>query len=131
MFDTKHLPLEADGLAPDQSEVRLLLEIRAAGMAHFSLPPGKISTAVTHRTVEELWYILAGHGRMWRLQGDQEEIVTLEPDLCLSVPLGTHFQFRNDGEDELEIIIATIPTWPGPSEAVEVSGRWDVEEDAT
>ena len=126
-FETKYLPLEADGQAPDQSTVRLLLEIREAGMAHFTLPPGAISTAVTHRTVEELWYVLAGYGRLWRRQGNHEEIIELEPDLCASVPLGTHFQFRNDGDEELEIIIATVPTWPGQSEAVSVPGYWPTE----
>ncbi len=98
-FETKELPYDADGFAPDQSQVRLLLEIRDAGMAHFTLPPGKISRPVTHRTVEELWYMLSGHGRMWRKQGDREEIVPLGPDICLSLPLGVHFQFRNDGEE--------------------------------
>lgn len=127
-FETKELPLEPDGLAPDQSEVRLLLEIREAGMAHFTLPPGKISQAVTHRTVEEIWYVLTGYGRIWRKQGNEEEIVELGADLCLTIPLGTHFQFRNDGDDALEVIIATIPTWPGPSEAVQVDGYWDAEE---
>ena len=125
-FETKLLALDADGFAPDGSEVRLLLEVREAGMAHFTLPPGAVSRAVTHRTVEEIWYVLAGYGRMWRKRGDQEEIVELEPDLCLSIPLGTHFQFRNDGQEELEIIIATIPTWPGSSEAVPVDGPWPV-----
>jgi len=123
-FETKHLPLDADGYAPDGSEVRVLVELRGAGMAHFTLPPGAVSRAVTHRTVEELWYILAGRGRMWRKQGDEEEIVPLGPDICLSIPLGTHFQFRNDGEDDLEIIIATFPPWPGPTEAVPVPGPW-------
>ena len=127
-FETKQLPLDADGLAPDQSELRLLLELREAGMAHFTLPPGKISIAVRHRTVEELWYVLAGYGRLWRKQGDHEEVVELEPDLCLSIPLGTHFQFRNDGQEELEIVIATFPPWPGPSEAVPVEGCWPVDE---
>ncbi|CAN5726085.1 hypothetical protein BH23CHL2_BH23CHL2_21140 [soil metagenome] len=124
-FETKMLSLEADGLAPDGSEVRLLLEVREAGMAHFTLPPGKVSHAVTHRTVEELWYVLTGFGRMWRKQGDREEIVELGPDVCLSIPLGTHFQFRNDGEDALEVVIATIPTWPGTSEAVPIDGPWE------
>lgn len=127
-FETKMLSLEADGLAPDGSEVRLLLEVRETGMAHFTLPPGKVSRAVTHRTVEELWYVLAGRGRMWRKQGEHEEIVPLGPDICLSLPLGTHFQFRNDGEDDLEIIIATIPPWPGTTEAVPVPGIWPVED---
>ena len=32
-----------------------------------------------HRTVEEVWFIVAGRGRMWRRLGDAEAVVTLEP----------------------------------------------------
>ena len=123
-FETKMLPDTADGLAPDASEVRLLLELREGGMAHFRLPPGAVSRAVTHRTIEEIWYVLSGRGQIWRKQGNQEEIVDLKPDLCLTVPLGTHFQFCNGSDEDLEIVIATIPTWPGPTEAVLVDGPW-------
>ena len=38
-------------------------------MAHFELPPGETSTAVAHRTVEEVWFFLGGRGEMWRRQG--------------------------------------------------------------
>ena len=52
------------------------------------------SSAVVHRTVEEIWFVLAGRGEMWRKQGEREEIVDLAPGQCLTLPLGTHFQFR-------------------------------------
>jgi len=38
-------------LADDGSDVRILLGLDRGGMAHFTLPPGQISTAVIHRTV--------------------------------------------------------------------------------
>jgi mannose-6-phosphate isomerase-like protein (cupin superfamily) len=123
-FLTIRVPDEPDGFAPDRSEVRLLLDLGAGGMAHFSLPPGAFSTAVTHRTIEEIWYFLAGRGRVWRQQGEREEIVEVEPGVCLTVPLGTHFQFHNDGDAPLEFIIATMPPWPGDDEAVPVPGYW-------
>lgn len=125
-FETRRVPDEPDGLTPDQSEVRLLIDRRDGGMAHFSLPPGAVSTAVTHRTVEEIWYFVAGRGRMWRKQDGREEVVPVEPGICLSVPLGTHFQFRNDGDVPLQFIIATMPPWPGDDEAVPVAGHWPV-----
>ena len=53
-------------VAPDGSEVRPLLELEAGGTAHFSLAPGKVSKAVLHKTVEEIWYIISGRGEMWR-----------------------------------------------------------------
>ncbi|HEY8002900.1 MAG TPA: hypothetical protein VIE16_01665, partial [Phenylobacterium sp.] len=61
-IDTKILPKAIDAIAPDGSEVRLLLGLPRGGMAHFQLEPGQVSKAVTHRTIEEIWYFLSGHG---------------------------------------------------------------------
>jgi mannose-6-phosphate isomerase-like protein (cupin superfamily) len=36
------------------------------------LPPGQKSTAITHRTVEEIWFSLSDRGEMWRKRGEQE-----------------------------------------------------------
>jgi mannose-6-phosphate isomerase-like protein (cupin superfamily) len=78
-FSTKRLPVAPDCVAPDQSDVRILLGLAGGGMAHFELAPGTTSVAVTHRTVEEIWYFLKGCGEMWRKQGDREEVVSVEP----------------------------------------------------
>lgn len=94
------------------------------GLALFSLPPGAVARAVAHRTVEELWYVVAGRGRMWRKLGAREEIVELAPGLSLTIPTGTHFQFRCDGSDQLLILGATMPPWPGEAEAYTVAGVW-------
>lgn len=124
-FETKRLPAAPDTVAPDGSDVRVLLGLPQGGMAHFELRPGRISHAVAHKTVEEIWYILRGRGEIWRLQGLREEVVPLEPDTCLSIPVGTHFQFRSLGGEPLEVIGVTMPPWPGPAEAYEVEGKWD------
>jgi len=63
-FETKRLPVEPDAVAPDGSDVRILLGLRGGGMAHFELPPGQTSSAVTHKTVEEIWFFLSGRGQM-------------------------------------------------------------------
>ena len=47
---------------PDGSNVRILLGLASGGMAHFELPSGETSTAVAHRTVEEIWFFLSGCG---------------------------------------------------------------------
>lgn len=39
------------------------------------LPPGKTSSAVKHKSVEEIWYIIQGHGQLWRKSGDLEASV--------------------------------------------------------
>ena len=96
-FETKRLHREPDAIAPDGSEVRVLCQLPRGGLAIFSLPPNAVSKAVAHRTVEEVWYIISGKGRMWRKYGDQEEIVELGPGTSLTIPTGAQFQFRCDG----------------------------------
>lgn len=127
-FETKHLPADADAVAPDGSDVRLLLGLERGGMAHFELGPGKTSVAVTHRTVEEIWYFLSGQGTMWRRQDGKSEIVDVYPGVCITIPLGTHFQFRSFGFEALSAIGVTMPPWPGEGEAVIVEGIWEPNE---
>ena len=123
-FNTKKLPAIPDVTAPDGSDVHILLGLSGGGMAHFELAAGETSTAVAHRTVEEIWYIVSGRGEMWRSQGEREEITPLEPGVCLTIPLGTHFQFRALGGEPLAAIAVTMPPWPGEGEAYEVAGKW-------
>jgi mannose-6-phosphate isomerase-like protein (cupin superfamily) len=123
-FETKQLPVARDAIAPDGSEVRVLLQLHGGGLAHFELPPDATSIAVCHRTVEEIWYVLSGRGEMWRRMDRHEEIVALEPGVCLTIPLGTHFQFRALGGEPLRVIGVTMPPWPGDDEAFEVPGKW-------
>lgn len=123
-FETRELPAQPDVVAPDGSNVRILLGLAGGGMAHFELPAGQVSKAVTHRTVEEIWYVVAGRGQMWRKQNGRTEIVDLHPGLSLTIPLGTHFQFRASGGAPLAAIGATMPPWPGEGEAVFVDGAW-------
>jgi mannose-6-phosphate isomerase-like protein (cupin superfamily) len=61
---------------------------------------------------------------MWRRQGGQEEVVPLEPGVCLTIPVGTHFQFRSFGPDSLAAVAITMPPWPGDNEAYTVAGKW-------
>lgn len=125
-FATKRLSADADVAAPDGSDVRILLGLAGGGAAHFQLAPGKTSRAVTHRTVEEIWFFVGGSGEMWRRQGTREEIVAVEPGVCLTIPLGTHFQFRALGDTPLAAVGITMPPWPGEGEgeAIAVEGKW-------
>ena len=110
--------------APDGGDVRVLLSLSGGSMAVFELAPGDVSVAVTHRTVEEIWYVVAGRGEMWRRQDGREAVITLEPGVCLTIPLGTHFQFRCNGNEKLSCVAITMPPWPGPDEAYAVDGAW-------
>jgi mannose-6-phosphate isomerase-like protein (cupin superfamily) len=118
------LAAAADVIAPDGCEVRILAASARGSMAHFTLPPGEVARAVVHRTVEELWYVLTGTGRMWRRQGDREEIAAVGPGVSLAIPAGTRFQLRNDGAGPLAAVAVTMPPWPGEDEARFVEGPW-------
>ena len=124
-LSTTRLPEAPDTVAPDGSDVRILLQLTGGGMAHFELGPGQTAKAVSHRTVEEIWFFLSGRGEMWRLQDGREEVVPLEPGVCLTIPLGTHFQFRSSGDEPLAAIGVTMPPWPGEGEAYVVIGKWE------
>jgi mannose-6-phosphate isomerase-like protein (cupin superfamily) len=123
-FRTKHLPASRDDIAPDGSDVRILLGLKGGGMAHFELGPGLVSNATTHKTVEEIWYFLSGRGQMWRMQDGKEEIVDVYTGVCLTIPQGTHFQFRSFGFEPLAAVGVTMPPWPGEGEATIVKGKW-------
>jgi mannose-6-phosphate isomerase-like protein (cupin superfamily) len=124
-FQTKTLPASPDAVAPDGSDVRVLLQVRGGSLAHFELAAGQTSVAVRHRSVEEVWYFLRGTGEMWRKSGDEEQVVAVSPAVCVTIPLGTSFQFRADADESLAAIGATIPPWPGEGEALIVSGPWE------
>jgi mannose-6-phosphate isomerase-like protein (cupin superfamily) len=121
---TRRLAADADASAPDGSEVRILCATGRGSMAHFRLPPGAVSRAMAHRTVEEIWFVVAGAGRLWRRLGDAAEVTALEAGLSATIPLGARFQFRNDGAVALDVLAVTMPPWPGEAEAYPVDGIW-------
>jgi mannose-6-phosphate isomerase-like protein (cupin superfamily) len=123
-YTTSRRPHDPTAVAPDGSDVRVLLGLPGGSMAEFELAAGRVSAAVTHRTVEEIWYVQSGLGEMWRRQGAREEIVALEPGVCLTIPQGTHFQFRALDGGTLRVLGITMPPWPGDGEAIVVAGPW-------
>jgi mannose-6-phosphate isomerase-like protein (cupin superfamily) len=128
-FATKRLPALPDVVAPDGSDVRVLLATARGGMAHFELAGGRASDAIRHGTVDEIWFVLSGKGEIWRKQNGREDIAVLEPGVCITIPVGTHFQFRAETGAALSAVGATMPPWPGPQEATPVPGKWRVPEE--
>lgn len=116
------LKREHDYVGPNGSQIRLLVSGALGGLAHCELPPGKSSGAVTHRSVEELWYVLEGSGEIWRAAPDQErgEVHALRAGDSLRIRPNTTFQFRTTGDRPLKLLIATMPPWPAPDETVRV-----------
>jgi mannose-6-phosphate isomerase-like protein (cupin superfamily) len=124
------LPSEPTTVAPDGSDVRVLLSIpERGGLAHFELAPGQTSVAIRHRSVSEIWYFLGGRGEMWLRSPGQEvgDVLDVSAATCLTIPVGTEFQFRCLGDQPLAAVGATMPPWPGPGEATAVDGNPDWE----
>jgi len=124
VFDTMQLPETPDVIAPDGSDVRVLLQLGQGSMAHFELGAGQVSRPVAHHSVDEIWYVLHGNGQMWRRQAERQETVPLRAGTCVSIPAGTHFQFRAGPGGPLAAVGVTMPPWPGPDEAYKVPGPW-------
>jgi mannose-6-phosphate isomerase-like protein (cupin superfamily) len=126
-FKEMRLPARPDVIAPDGSDVRVLLATERGSMAHFTLAPGACTHAMEHRTVDEIWYVVGGSGEIWRRHEDEERVVPLVPGACITIPVGTEFQFRagaRSGAEPLQIIGVTMPPWPGADEAAPVAGPW-------
>ena len=124
MLAHKRLADKPDAVAPDGTAVRLLNALAGGSFAHFELPAGATSYAVAHRTVEEIWYFVAGAGEVWRKLGAEESVVAVAPGDSLTIPLGVHFQFRATGHGPLAFVAVTMPPWPGEQEAFRVDGPW-------
>ena len=129
-LQTTALGADADYLAPDGSEIRLLPAMKGGGLCHCTLPVGKTSSPVAHRQVEEIWYVASGEGEVWRKNADAEETVRVCARSSLTIPPRTAFQFRNTGDSPLCILIVTMPPWPGPQEAEKAEGVWPVTDGA-
>jgi mannose-6-phosphate isomerase-like protein (cupin superfamily) len=108
----------ADAIAPDGSGVYFLLtDGRRASLVEVRLAAGRTSKPVRHRTVEEIWYFLAGEGRVWRRPpGGEAEVIEVRPGSVLLIPTGWAFQFQAVA-DELRFLCYTSPPWPGDHEA--------------
>ncbi len=123
-----------DYYAPDGSRIKKLAAASRGDIAYCTLPAGKISSPVQHKTVEELWYVKSGKGELWlkgnEVEGNPDQVIALEENVTLFIPPGTPFQFRNIGEAQLDIVMTTMPCWPGPDEAIKVQeGLWKPSEE--
>ena len=108
-----------DAIAPDGSEIyHLVGDAERASLVEVRLPAGRTSKPVRHRSVEEIWYFLAGEGRVWRQPPAGEPSVhRVGPGSALTIPTGWAFQFQADAAADLRFLCYTAPPWPGDEEA--------------
>ena len=121
-FEPIRLPEKPDAIAPDGTLVRLLAALAGGSLAHFELPAGR-RFACGHPS----------HGR-----GNLVFRRRRRPDLAPARREGerhrcrarrlpddsarTHFQFRATRKPPLAFLAATMPPWPGETEAFRVAG---------
>lgn len=123
-FETTRRSATPQEDAPDGSRVRPLVRLAGASVAEFELGAGRTSRSIVHRTIDEIWYVVAGRGELWRRQDSREETVVLEPGVSVTIPRGTQFQFRAQGKETLRVLGVSLPPWPGEDEAMAVKGPW-------
>ncbi|HXJ84854.1 MAG TPA: cupin domain-containing protein [Candidatus Methylomirabilis sp.] len=111
-----------DTIAPDGSEIRLLATLShgatRASLCEVRLAAGAISRPVAHRSVEEIWYVLEGRGRIWRCPpGARADAIEVGPGDAVVIPTGWSFQFSAGPGGPLRFLCFTSPPWPGADEA--------------
>lgn len=93
-------------------------------MIHATVAPGQVSRATVHATVSEFWHVLSGTGEIWRRDGAVDQTTVLAAGLSIDIPVGTAFQYRCTGVDELVFLCIAMPPWPGDDEATVIEGPW-------
>jgi mannose-6-phosphate isomerase-like protein (cupin superfamily) len=121
---TKTLPEFPDAKSPAGADIRYLMDSETGGMIHSTVPQHQVNKATVHATVNEFWYVLEGHGEIWRDDRKESNITVLVPGTSIDIPVGTAFQYRNVSDVDLTFICITMPPWPGESEATYVKGIW-------
>ena len=121
---TTMLPEHPDAKSPAGAEIRFLMDGATGNMIHSTVPPHQVNRATVHATVSEFWYVLEGHGEVWRDDHMESCTTVLTPGTAIDIPAGTAFQYRNVADVDLKFICIAMPPWPGDAEATFVKGIW-------
>ncbi|MEJ2708761.1 MAG: cupin domain-containing protein [Anaerolineales bacterium] len=92
---TVTLPTHPDAKSPAGADICYLIGGETGNMIHSTVPPHQINKATVHATVSEFWYVLEGHGEIWRDNGLESGVTALVPGTSIDIPVGTAFQYRN------------------------------------
>lgn len=122
---TTTLPEQPDAKSPAGADIRYIMDGATGNMIHSTVPAHQINRATVHATVTEFWFILEGHGEIWRDDGAESGVTPLVPGTSIDITPGTSFQYRNISEAPLRFICIAMPRWPGDKEATFVRGIWE------
>lgn len=76
--------------SPAGADIRFLIDGKTGNMIHSTVPPHQINKATVHATVSEFWYVLEGHGEIWRDDGKERATSPfLFPGTSIDIPVGT------------------------------------------
>ena len=111
-MDIRNLANVPAFITKDGSQIRELLAYRNSCITKQSLAEARIAVGATttphfHPQTEEIYYILAGRGRM-RL-GTEEQIVG--PGDAIAIPPGSRHQLRNTGAEPLRLLCCCAPPY--------------------
>ncbi len=118
------LPDQPDAFSPAGAAIRFVMDGPTGNMIRSTVPPGQINRATVHATVSEFWHVLSGRGEIWRRDDQESRTVALLPGTSIDIPVGTAFQYRNTGVEDLDFVCVSMPPWPGDEEATLVEGPW-------
>jgi mannose-6-phosphate isomerase-like protein (cupin superfamily) len=121
---TTNLPKLPDAQSPAGADIRFLMDGQKGNMIHSTVPARQINRATIHATVSEFWYVLEGHGEIWRDNGHESSVTPLVEGTAVDIPVGTAFQYRNVADVDLKFICVAMPPWPGDDEASLIEGIW-------
>jgi mannose-6-phosphate isomerase-like protein (cupin superfamily) len=82
-------------------------DARHQSLAEASLDPGGATAEHCHPQAEELYYFVAGEGRM-RLDGDDASVTAGD---CVVIPPGTPHKLWNTGADRLVLLCCCAPAY--------------------
>ena len=121
---TTHVGAGPDAKSPAGADIRFIMDGDRGNMIHSTVPPGQVNRACVHATVSEFWFVLEGHGEIWRRDDTGEMVTSLLAGTSVDIPVGTAFQYRNVSDKALKFICISMPPWPGDHEATYLEGIW-------
>ena len=81
--------------------------VRNQSLAEASVPPGGETDEHYHVNAEELYFFVAGAGRM-RLGADEQEVA---PGDCVVIPPGVRHKLWNPGDEPLVLLCCCAPAY--------------------